>query len=133
MNQPSARPDHLTVIADHSPGPHVTDSDDIQWWWPVLGPSASCLATLISRHSRCGDITWPAAVLAQRIGIGGLCSKLWATLDRLEGFGLLTFVSTDVAAVRVNLPELTARQLNHLAPDMAAAYLASIRTSEVMS
>lgn len=133
MNQPSTRPDHLTVIADHTPGPHVTDSDDIQWWWPVLGPTASSVASLISRHSRFGEVTWPTAVLAQRVGLRLLCSKLWASLERLEGFGLLTFISTDVATIRVNLPELSARQLNHLAPDMVAAYLATIAQSEVMS
>jgi hypothetical protein len=94
MNPPSTRPDHLTVIANHDPGPHVTDSDDIQWWWPCLGPSASSAAQLLARHSRHGDVRWPIIDLAHRIGLGALCSKMWATLDRLEGFGLLSFIST---------------------------------------
>ena len=126
MNKPSTRPDHLVVIADHTPGAHVTDSEDIQWWWPILGPTSSACAVLLARHARHADVNWPAEVLARRLGLGTMCSTLWASLDRLAMFGLLEFVSTDVATIRVNLPALSTRQLNRLEPDFAAAYLATI-------
>ena len=116
------RPDHITVIADHTPGEHATDSDDFWWWLPVLGPSSSLLAFLLSRHANHGDRRWDIAELAATIGLAGSTGTLWRTLERLNMFGVLTFVSTDVATIRLQLPALQARQLNRLPASLADAY-----------
>ena len=38
------RPEQLHVCLDTTPGTHRTDSDDIGWWLPVIGPTATVLA-----------------------------------------------------------------------------------------
>ena len=63
---------------------------------------------------------WEAA--ARRIGLAGSCSRLWASLERLERFGIVQFHATDVLAVRTMLPTLTERQLAKLPDDLAASY-----------
>ena len=118
----STRPDHLTVIADHTPGEHATDSEDFWWWLPVIGPSGTLCAYLLSRHAAHGERTWDTAELAASIGLGGSTTNLWRTLERLNSFGVLTFVSTDVATIRLQLPALQPRQLTRLPAALADAY-----------
>jgi hypothetical protein len=98
------RPAHLIVVADHTPGEHVTDSDDIWWWLPVLGPTATVLAYLLARHAAYDDTDWDTATLARSVGLGGSCSKLWTSLERLATFRVATFVGTDALTVRLYLP-----------------------------
>ena len=116
------RPDRLIVIADHIPGAHVTDSEDIFWWLPVIGPGAGFLAFLLARHARHADTTWSIDDLARLVGLGGSHSSLWQRLDRLERFELVTFVSTDVATIRLELPVLREGQLARLPESLALAY-----------
>ncbi|MFN6119660.1 MAG: hypothetical protein ACK5CE_08530 [Actinomycetes bacterium] len=118
----STRPDRIIVIADHTPGPHQTDTEDNWWWLPVIGPTATALAFLLARHATHGDTTWHTGTLARTIGLAGNRSKLWASLERLSDFGLLTFAATDVVTIRLYLPPLTPRQLAILPDDLATAY-----------
>ena len=43
----TTRPTSVRVIADPTPGAHRTDSDDLCWWLPIIGPTASALAFLL--------------------------------------------------------------------------------------
>ena len=106
----------------HTPGAHRTDSDDIWWWLPILGPTATVLAYLFARHAAAGDTCWPTDALARMIGLAGNRSKLWVSLERLDRFRVARFVSTDTLTIRLWLPALTARQLARLPEAMAAAY-----------
>jgi hypothetical protein len=118
----STRPERLIVVADHTPGPHQTDSEQIAWWLPVIGPTASVLAFTLARHAQAGDMVWDTTVLARTIGLAGNRSKLWASLERLSTFGCAHFASVDVFTIRLYLPALTARQAAALPENMAAAY-----------
>ena len=116
------RPQHLHVCADTTPGVHETNSVEIEWWLPVIGPTASVLAQVLARHTPKGGARWDTTALAQRIGLAGNRSKLWQSLNRLEMFGVAQFHSTDVLTIRLWLPALTNRQLERLPADMAATY-----------
>jgi hypothetical protein len=118
----TTRPERLIVVADHTPGPHQTDSEQIAWWLPVIGPTASALAFTLARHAQGGDTTWDTNVLTRSIGLGGSCSKLWASLERLATFGCAHFASVDVFTIRLHLPALTPRQAAALPDNLAAAY-----------
>jgi hypothetical protein len=118
----STRPDRIRVIADPTPGPHRTDSDDFLWWLPILGPTASILAFVFARHAARTESCWPTEDLARVVGLAGNRSKLWVSLDRLHRFGVATFVSTDTLTIRLWLPALTDRQLGRLPEAMAIAY-----------
>lgn len=122
MPDTAHRPNHLIVIADHIPGPHTTDSEDIFWWLPIIGPGASFLAYILARHARHANTTWQIDDLARTVGLGGSHSNLWQRLDRLERFELLTFVSTDVATIRIELPVLRDGQLTRLPASLATVY-----------
>jgi hypothetical protein len=120
------RPSTVRVIADHTPGPHRTDSDDLwTWWLPVIGPTASVLAYLFARDATRAETCWPTEELARMVGLAGNRSKLWQSLERLHRFHVTTFVSTEVLTVRLWLPALTDRQLDRMPAEMAAAYRAT--------
>jgi hypothetical protein len=116
------RPSSVRVIADPTPGVDRTDSDDLWWRLPILGPTASVLAFVLARDARRGDVCWPTEELARTVGLAGNRSKLWLSLERLHRSGVATFVSTDTLTIRLWLPELTDRQLAHLPAALAAAY-----------
>ena len=118
------RPTRLVVVADHRPGPHPTDSDQIEWWLPVLGPTSAALARILARSVADSDAEWDTANLARRVGLGASCSRLWASLERLHMFHVLTFISTDVVTIRLQLPKLRPGQLDVLPADLAEAYRA---------
>jgi len=118
----TARPDVVHVCADTTPGEHRTDSDDIHWWLPVIGPTATVLAHTLARHSPAGGATWNTSELTQRVGLSGNRSKLWDSLNRLDQFGVAHFHATDVFTIRLSLPALTPRQIERLPSDMATAY-----------
>jgi hypothetical protein len=118
----TTRPRLVHAIADHTPGPHRTDSDEIFWWLPVLGPTASALAFIFARHTRQAESCWPTEDLARMVGLAGNLSKLWVCLERLHRFGVTTFLSTDTLTVRLWLPALSDRQLARLPQAMAIAY-----------
>ena len=117
-----SRPDVLHVCVDTTPGPHPTDSDDIFWWLPVIGPTATVLAQVLARHTASGGTSWNVADLALRVGLSGSVARLWTTLNRLDQFKLIRFHATDVLTVRVALPALSERHLARLPADMVAAY-----------
>lgn len=119
---PSNRPDRVIVVADHTPGHHRTDSHEIAWWLPVIGPTPAALAVTLAHHARHRNTTWDATELARRVGLAGNRHTLWHSLDRLALFGCATFVAVDVITIRLALPTLTARQMERLPDDMAAAY-----------
>ena len=118
----TTRPTTVRVIADHTPGAHRTDSEDLWWWLPIIGPTASALAFLFARDAATGETCWATDDLARMVGLAGNRSKLWQSLDRLHRFRVATFVSTDTLTIRLWLPALTDRQLAHLPTSMAAAY-----------
>lgn len=118
----TSRPDHINVCLDTTPGPHRTDSDDIWWWLPVIGPTATALAYTLARHTAPTGTVWHTEPLARRIGLAGNRSKLWASLERLDTFGVAHFHATDVLTIRTHLPALTSRQLGRLPDDLAATY-----------
>ena len=112
----------MHVCADTTPGEHRTDSDDIYWWLPVIGPTATVLAHTLARHTPAGGATWNTVELARRVGLAGNRSKLWDSFNRLDHFGVAHFHATDVLTIRIWLPALSSRQLDRLPADMAAAY-----------
>lgn len=116
------RPEHITVCLDTTPGPHRTDSDELAWWLPVIGPTASILAYTFVRHTAPTGTVWEIGPLAQRVGLSGNVSRLWASLDRLERFGLARFHATDIVTIRTQLPALSERHLSRLPDQLAAAY-----------
>ncbi len=117
------RPDHLFVVADHTPGIHRTDSDDLLWWLPSLGPTSSWLAYFLARHAAHQEHTrWSIDVLARTVGLAGNHSKLWASLERLDRFDAATFAATDTLMIRLWLPALSARHIDRLPAPLAAAY-----------
>jgi hypothetical protein len=118
----STRPERLIVVADHTPGAHRTDSEQIAWWLPVIGPTSCALAFTLARHAQTGETTWDTTVLARAIGLAGNRSKLWASLERLATFGCAHFASVDVFTIRLHLPALTPRQAAALPDKMADAY-----------
>ena len=118
----SDRPDQINVCLDTTPGPHRTDSDDVGWWLPLIGPTASVLAYVLARHTARTGTVWDTEPLARRIGLAGNRSKLWLSLDRLDRFGVAHFHATDVLTIRTHLPALTARQLQRLPDELAATY-----------
>ena len=124
----SMRPDRLIVVADHTPGRHPTDSDQIAWWLPVIGPTASVLAVTLAHHARQADTTWDTTVLARTVGLAGNRSKLWVSLERLTAFGCTTFVAVDVVTIRLYLPALTPRQARCLPDHLATAYRGRCRS-----
>ncbi|HWL43028.1 MAG TPA: hypothetical protein VNQ73_08795 [Ilumatobacter sp.] len=115
-------PDLLHVCRDTTPGAHETGSDEIFWWLPVLGPTASVLAHTLGRTTSLAGSTWDTGDLALRIGLAGNRPKLWQSLNRLDRFGVARFHATDVLTVRLWLPALTDGQLERLPADMAATY-----------
>lgn len=118
----NSRPDRLIVVADHTPGRHQTDSEEIAWWLPVIGPTPTVLAVTLARHARRGDTTWDTTELARRVGLARSRNVLWHSLDRLARFRCATFVAADVITIRLALPALAAHQTERLPDDMAAAY-----------
>ena len=116
------RPDAIHVCADTTPGMHRTDSDDIFWWLPIIGPTATVLAHTLTRHTDAAGTTWNTSELAQRVGLSGNRSKLWDSLNRLDQFGVAHFHATDVLTIRTWLPTLSPRQLDRLPAPMATAY-----------
>jgi hypothetical protein len=118
----TTRPSVVRVIADAAPGVHRTDSDEIAWWLPVIGPTASALAFIFARHTAQAEPCWPTEDLARMVGLAGNRSKLSVSLERLHRFGMTIFVSTDTLTVRLWLPALSDRQLARLPEAMAVAY-----------
>ena len=118
----TVRPDHLYVCADTTPGVHRIDSEEAAWWLPILGPTAIVLAATLAHYTPPEGACWDATALAQRIGLAGNRSKLWASLNRLDQFHVAQFHATDVVTVRLWLPALTERQLTRLPDDMAEEY-----------
>ena len=116
------RPDRLHVCADTTPGIHQTDSVEIEWWLPIIGPTATVLAQTLARHTPTGGTTWNTTELAQRIGLAGNRSKLWHSLNRLDLFGVAHFHATDVLTIRLWLPALHHRHLDRLPTAMADHY-----------
>jgi hypothetical protein len=123
----TTRPTMVRVVADHTPGRHRTDSDDLwTWWLPIIGPTASTLAFLFARHAAYGESSWPTEDLARMVGLAGNRSKLWMSLERLHRFHITTFVSEGTLTIRLWLPALTDRQLARLPESMAATYRSPI-------
>ena len=83
---PTTRPDHLTVVLDLTPGRHPTDSPEIGWWLPIIGPTATVLAVTLVANARGRATRWDTTDLARRIGLAGNLSKLWYSLERLASF-----------------------------------------------
>lgn len=117
----STRPSTLHVHLDRTRGPHRTDSEEVFWWLPVLGPTSTVLAYLLVGH---GERSWSSDELARTVGLGGKLSKLWVALDRLGRFGVATFEAADVLVVRCELPPLGAQHLARLPERLAVVYAA---------
>ena len=118
------RPQTIHVCRDTTAGTHRTDSDEIAWWLPVIGPTATVLARLFTRTTPPTGATWQTDTLARTIGLGGGGRHLWNALERLAMFHIVTFHSADVLTIRTELPALTGRQLERLPHDLATEYAA---------
>jgi hypothetical protein len=121
---PLTRPQTIHVCRDTTPGTHRTDSDEIAWWLPLIGPTPTVLAHLFSRTTPTTGATWQTDTLARTVGLGGGLRQLWSSLDRLAMFRVATFHSADVLTIRTELPALTDRQLERLPDDLATEYIA---------
>jgi hypothetical protein len=64
------------MIGDPTPGPHRTDSDELLWWLPTLGPTACASAFVFARRAARGKTCWPTDDLARMMGVAGNRSKL---------------------------------------------------------
>jgi hypothetical protein len=115
-------PDRLHVALDSTPGVHRTDSDDMFWRLPILGPTATVLAWTLARNTAPAGTSWDTVQLAERVGLVGNLVTLSRTLQRLDQFRVARFHSTDVLTIRMWLPALTERHFRRLPADMAAAY-----------
>ncbi len=93
-----------------------------KWWLPILGPTSTLLAYLLARHATYGETTWDTHELARTVGLGTNRARLWESLERLAHFYIATFVSTDVIAVRLELPALTSHQVDVLPAALADSY-----------
>ncbi len=122
--QPVRRPTLLHVAVDDAPGAHRTDSLEAIWWWtPTLGPTATLAAVHLAGHA----IHNPATAvdvneLRTMLGLGRASDRFWRTMDRLETFHVITWHSTNVVSVRVQLPALSSKQLDKLPERAALAY-----------
>jgi len=113
-----------------NPQATVTNSaDTLQWWTPVLGPSATLTAyfaaDLLARN---GDDPVELGVvdLARRVGHGRTLHRWLTTIERLAGFAVVGVIGqTDdhlAIAVRSHLGPLTARQRKLLPDDLRDLY-----------
>lgn len=124
------RPTRIHVVADHTPGIHRTATLEAMWWLPILGPTATWLAVILAAGAEAGrDEPWPTGELADRLGLKD--SLLWRAVDRLHRYGVLTFPSTDVATVRLELPPLPQGRLSRLPAAMADAYPQPVTAEDV--
>ena len=121
----SADTDHLNVIV--APGdpdgypithPYVEDL-----YVPIVGPSTYLLLRLFDRMAdeRPDTFTLSLDEIAHRLGLGnkGRSSRTTRTIDRLCSFRLAVRISSDTIVVPRQLPPLTNRQLDRLAPSLA--------------
>ncbi len=118
------RPQQFHVAADLRPGAHPTDTmDTLYWWTPTLGPTATLAAVHLAGHA----IHNPATAvdvneLRVMLGLGRASDRFWRTMDRLEMFHVITWHSTNVMSVRLQLPALSSKQLDKLPERAALAY-----------
>lgn len=119
-----ARPDHIHVSPDPTPGPHRTDSlETICWWTPFLGPTATIAATHLCQHAQSKPhVPIDVNDLRTMLGLGDLGGRVWRALDRLEQFGAIKFHSTDTITVRTYLGPLGPKELAKLPGHFADAY-----------
>lgn len=82
----------------------------------------TAVAYQLARRTRHHPADIDIETFARTLGLGGSCSKLWAALELLAGFGAAHFYSADILAIRRELPGLTERHLDRLLADMASAY-----------
>lgn len=118
------RPQRFFVAPNLSPGEHSTRSlDDMLWWTPTLGPTATLAAVQLSNHAATNPATpIDAADLRSMLGLGNVADRFWRTIDRLEMFHVITWQSTDVVTIRTHLPALSPRQIARLPERAALAY-----------
>jgi hypothetical protein len=96
------RPEQITVCLDTTPGAHRTDSDEIGWWLPIIGPTATILAYTFARHTEPSGTIWETS--------HSPASASPATAPALgkprptRTFGLAQFHATDILTVRTMLP-----------------------------
>ena len=112
----------LHVCADTTPGAHRTDSDDIYWWLPIIGPTATVLAQTLARHTPTGGATWDTGELAQRSACPATGPSCGSASNRLDRSASPTSTPPTSLTIRLWLPALSPRQLDRLPADMAAAY-----------
>ena len=65
------RPPTIHVCRDTTPGIHHTDTDQLAWWLPVIGPTATVLAQLFVRTTPRDGAVWQVETLARTVGLGG--------------------------------------------------------------
>lgn len=99
----------IRVIADNTAGAHPTDSTHLlDLWLPKLGPTATLTARLLARTAAAHpDREWKLTELSQQLGLGGHIRRLSDSLNRLARFHILTYVATDIAYIRLQLPPPT--------------------------
>ena len=97
------------------------------YWLPILGPSCILAARRLAAwlQAEPGGFEISMAALATSLGLGsgiGRHAPIVRTLTRLADFGLAQV--SDVYAIRVMFPPLSARQIVRLPDHLAAAHAA---------
>ena len=89
----------------------------------MVGTLGMVLAHRLARHAAAGPSVWSVTDLARTFGMQPAATRVLRVLDRLHRFDLARRTNTHLA-VRLWLPPLTRRQLNHLPAYLRDAYQA---------
>ena len=126
----------VTVIAwrdatiESHPASRPTASQETLWFWtPILGPTATLMAHRLAGLVSSGEThTFTVGALARTFGLGTSTSRVQATLDRLQRFGVIV-VNGDTIAVRIALGPLSNRHRSRLPERLAGIYEQMIEQS----
>jgi hypothetical protein len=108
-----------------------TDSDDFLFYWPArIGPTGTLVAYRFARYATVyGPVEWNLDELAATLSVPR--SRLTATLNRLDSFGVGTFVDCTHFHINLYLPHLSERRLRNFPPELAYAYRARFLSATV--
>jgi hypothetical protein len=110
------------VVETHPESHPTSSSETLVWWTPILGPTATLMAHRFAGYvGRGNDRQFTFGDLARTLGMGNSTSRVRASLERLERFGIIS-VAGETVSVRVALPPLTRRHIEQLPGYLAELY-----------